>query len=625
MSDVLLMNCALSLPFSAKLQRITYDDRHTRARGTLRRSILLKQSLFEREATETLFHKRPFHTTWEDDGPPLEAVDPLFDFENLLKCLSPTDTSPSSPLSAPATFSATDDEDLNLFSLSPLSSGGWSDAELEEEFSALPPSLLGVPYLPSSPDNGVPSSTAVATAQAREIDHDNAVTSSASRPSSPAPRRHLSQGGQEMAEASVAEGGSSHKGRRGALNHQRRKEKRRRKREEESSNREARSDAQKEIAPPKGRRGTLNHQRRREKRQREREEEFSHHEARSNAQKESAPPIYVDLATEKCSTTSAAFVGLNDTSGAKKVFNLDELIGEGAKRKFGYVSWDGNLRRSVTDVRGRKVAFLAGRPADKDWPQLMHEAADALETNRSRLSIPKEERVHRRGAFPAVPCGISHGGGSTQPGNLHNNKDNAAVVEDLCAMECFKRLAGFATFYDSAVMASKAPKLYHYYVEHLAKLHEKHPGLKRLFPSSVFAAASFNFGPRTACRKHKDFANLPFGLCAVTALGNFDPQKGGHLVLWECGLVIEFPPGSTILLPSAIIAHSNTSIQNHEKRYSFSQYTAGGLFRWVEHDFQLAADYYASLSTEDLNTARQKDAERWQYGLSLFEQVHPDI
>ncbi|PPQ85549.1 hypothetical protein CVT26_010529, partial [Gymnopilus dilepis] len=158
-----------------------------------------------------------------------------------------------------------------------------------------------------------------------------------------------------------------------------------------------------------------------------------------------------------------------------------------------------------------------------------------------------------------------------------------------------------------------------YYLEHLGALHERHPHLKRLFPASVFAAASFNFGPQTACFKHKDFANLPFGLCAVTALGNFDSKQGGHLVLWDLRLVIEFPAGSTILLPSAIIAHSNTPVKKDERRYSFAQYTAGGLFRWTENDFQLTKAFYSSLSPDRLEEEQKKNAERWRVGLSLFE------
>ena len=73
------------------------------------------------------------------------------------------------------------------------------------------------------------------------------------------------------------------------------------------------------------------------------------------------------------------------------------------------------------------------------------------------------------------------------------------------------------------------------------------------------------------------------GWCCITALGDFDPTKGGHLVLWDLKLVIEFPPGSTVLLPSAAIAHSNTAIDCREMRCSFTQFTAGGLFRWTSH------------------------------------------
>ena len=171
----------------------------------------------------------------------------------------------------------------------------------------------------------------------------------------------------------------------------------------------------------------------------------------------------------------------------------------------------------------------------------------------------------------------------------------------------------------TAVMACKVPKLYDYYVDCLGKLHAQNPTLHRLFPGSVFAAASYNFGPRTVCFKHKDFANLPFGLCAVTAFGDFDPKEGGHLILWECKL--EFPPGSTILLPLAVIAHSNVPIQRGEKRYSFAQYTAGGLFRWVEQGFQPSAAFYASLSPMELKAELEQDKQRWKFGLSLLQRT----
>ena len=131
---------------------------------------------------------------------------------------------------------------------------------------------------------------------------------------------------------------------------------------------------------------------------------------------------------------------------------------------------------------------------------------------------------------------------------------------------------------------------------------------------SVFATSTYNFRPRMVCFLHKDSGNLAYGMCTVTALGDFDPKKGGYLVLWECSLAIEFPPGSTILIPSATISHANTAIGTDERRYSFTQYTAGALFRWVENGCK---PQNQGQSAE----AVQMHPHRWLWGLSLFPNV----
>jgi hypothetical protein len=83
---------------------------------------------------------------------------------------------------------------------------------------------------------------------------------------------------------------------------------------------------------------------------------------------------------------------------------------------------------------------------------------------------------------------------------------------------------------------------------------------------------------------HTDEENLAQSWCSTTPLGAFDSKKGGHLVLWDLGLVIDFPAGSTVLIPSALILHSNTSIQDGETRFSIVQYVGGGLFRWADKE-----------------------------------------
>jgi hypothetical protein len=114
--------------------------------------------------------------------------------------------------------------------------------------------------------------------------------------------------------------------------------------------------------------------------------------------------------------------------------------------------------------------------------------------------------------------------------------------------------------------------------------------------------------------------NCPFGWCAIQALGHFNPRAGGHLVLWDLKLVVEFPPGALILIPSATIEHSNIPVQRGDSRCSFTQYCAGGLFRYVDNGFRTQAQ----LAKEDpiaLAQVLEAKKTRWRMGLELFSSL----
>jgi hypothetical protein len=166
-----------------------------------------------------------------------------------------------------------------------------------------------------------------------------------------------------------------------------------------------------------------------------------------------------------------------------------------------------------------------------------------------------------------------------------------------------------------------APDLHGYYHTTLKNLHQWNRRLKRNFRPglSVFAAATFNFGPATITLPHLDFANLAWGWCAITALGHFDPNKGGHLILWDLKLIIRFPPGSTLLIPSALLRHSNTSIQAGEKRFSFTQFTAAGIFRFVDNGFRTDRSVNENGMTvaEEAQRAETR-RNRWVEGLKMY-------
>jgi len=76
----------------------------------------------------------------------------------------------------------------------------------------------------------------------------------------------------------------------------------------------------------------------------------------------------------------------------------------------------------------------------------------------------------------------------------------------------------------------------------------------------IFPYRTFNLARQLASIPHTDNNNLVQGWCSIIPSGDFDPVKAGYLVLWDLGLVVEFPPSSTILIPSSMVVHSNTPI-----------------------------------------------------------------
>jgi len=132
-----------------------------------------------------------------------------------------------------------------------------------------------------------------------------------------------------------------------------------------------------------------------------------------------------------------------------------------------------------------------------------------------------------------------------------------------------------------------APTLRKFTTDTMEKVKGSIPSLQYPFEDHSFSALTFNIGPAACTVPHKDVMNLTWGWCAVTSLGNYDHTKGGHLVLWDLDLAIEFPPHSTIFIPSAIVSHSNTAIGPEERRSAVTQHNSMGLFRWVAYDYSL--------------------------------------
>ncbi|KAK7023021.1 hypothetical protein R3P38DRAFT_2531951 [Favolaschia claudopus] len=271
--------------------------------------------------------------------------------------------------------------------------------------------------------------------------------------------------------------------------------------------------------------------------------------------------------------------------------------------------------RPIIDTTDKVVGVVAGIPDDPNFMRDVHDrAVEAMEAARLQASIAEDRKTHRRGNFIQLTAGDSMGGGQEQPGALVNGVINAAILASLISSSPFIRLAGFAT----GVFANWAPNLYDFYVSYMSRFYKKYPHLCRPFLNGVFSACTFNLGPYTCALGHRDFNNLAYGWCAITAFGNYDYRKGGHLILWDCKLIIEFPPGCTILIPSAAIYHSNIPVAEGERRYSFTQYTAGGLFRWVEYGFQTVEAYISGLTRREKKEEKVLGLDRAEAGAALF-------
>ncbi|KAL1687700.1 hypothetical protein GGG16DRAFT_61569 [Schizophyllum commune] len=307
--------------------------------------------------------------------------------------------------------------------------------------------------------------------------------------------------------------------------------------------------------------------------------------------------------------TSTAFTCLRN-AWEMGIPELEGLVG------YKYLAWNGLDSGAVT-VNPEQVvmAVLVGGGRGIDHLQL----ADALEAMRRRLTFAQEERAHRRGNFCVKAIGFSHGGGQKEPGPLKHSDKTQRELTRFLKLKPMRRIAHL----NSGALQNWEPEIHKHYADTQTKLLGWKPRLRRFlnFPKSVWSCLTINFGLQTQTFAHRDFGNLSYGFCSITALGRFNPDRGGHIILRELRLVIRFPPGASIIIPSALLTHHNTRIAEHETRYSVTQYTAGAIFRFVEHDCKLDTEYYTGLDAAELQAARSANLSRWRRGVAMLSRL----
>ncbi|KAL1724789.1 hypothetical protein EV714DRAFT_278212 [Schizophyllum commune] len=329
---------------------------------------------------------------------------------------------------------------------------------------------------------------------------------------------------------------------------------------------------------------------------------------------DTAVPIEANLPLSGLRVTRTGYTSMRDAPAQHRAYHVDELVGPKSQFQFDYCAWAG--RKPVPFLSDRKVfGLLAGCP-DKapDWDTVMADFANTIHAVGPDLSLRPDQKHHRRGPFPATAHGHSYGGGQQQPMSISENPANTEAFKRVLEHPGMVRISGF----QNGVVKAWAPDYHSFLRENRRALRSQHPDLRYNFPNSVWSATTVNYGPRTATLPHKDFSNLPWGWCPITALGNYDPRRGGHLVLWELRLVIEFPPGSTIIIPSSLLTHSNTTVGRDETRFSVTQYTAGALVRWVDQGFQSKEAFLSSLTPGGRADEKARAKTRYLRGLGMY-------
>ncbi|KAF8952162.1 hypothetical protein BDZ97DRAFT_1880486 [Flammula alnicola] len=290
----------------------------------------------------------------------------------------------------------------------------------------------------------------------------------------------------------------------------------------------------------------------------------------------SAEIVQTVLDTTKLPVASGARTALNKPipQNRREIPEIKALVDDG----FQYVAcgMDGVLSKAPQPIVNRNGLIIGHIAEAKDLFKVIIEESDPN-------TFSKDELNHKRGNFPAINFGFTLPNGFKHPINLENSHHKRRSVASLAAPAAFE-------FWN--------PGIYRYQKSCIEQLLAHDPELKCTTPKTIFPTTACNFR-NVCCYKHHDMQNCPFGWCAITALGDFDHTLGGHLVLWELKLDIEFPMDILV---------------------SITQYCTGSIFCYVDNGFRTDR----ALHEEDKKRYEKSQAQKdhmWRMSLGLLSTV----
>ncbi|TCD62267.1 hypothetical protein EIP91_007125 [Steccherinum ochraceum] len=319
----------------------------------------------------------------------------------------------------------------------------------------------------------------------------------------------------------------------------------------------------------------------------------------------------------------------------------DEEVQKLLKKDYTYVCTS-NTSPAVclTDAEGVIYAVRVRRPrGDKYMPniaQMYEEAGKVWAKLKKDLTSKKAYWAsHQRGNFWCISCGISHSR-AEQPEELKFVHPEAHE----------EALRTFAASEPVQALVQHIVVCFEEWFPHLARVYSvaqrrlvAHDSIfNSFFKDCPFAAWSLNLpeAPLNAvlADEHLDSRDLVFGICAILALGKFDPHHSAQLVLVEPRVIIELGPGDLFLFPSATIRHYSLKMASaEEERKSFIMYSAGSLFRWIRNNHMVqrerervehnlpAKGPKIKLTKKETEAVAEEGAARWKAGWNLYTKI----
>ncbi|KAJ6449414.1 hypothetical protein C8R47DRAFT_1084721 [Mycena vitilis] len=273
-------------------------------------------------------------------------------------------------------------------------------------------------------------------------------------------------------------------------------------------------------------------------------------------------------------------------------YALHEVVGAESQFRFRLIVWGGGSTRTVHAQDKSLVLVLGGYPRNRQWHKTVTDPATRdCEAAIRDLRQPQEDIDAK--LRPALSGGV----GDTfnepiVPTPPYGHVLNALVFFQLFSTLAMKRLAGYGSILLQIYCKAAHSRLQAQKEEFLKRYPEA------MYPSdtSVYSAATFDFGaPRRTA--NPTATKPPLGACL----------KGGHIILWDLGLVITFPAGASILIPTGLVRYSFVRVRPGESRYSLLQWAGAGMGRWFENGQRTDADFGARATREEHDT---REAQR---------------